>query len=87
MAQKIRKRTLKLSYKDQRELDDLPGRLEELEGEKNGILERMADQAFYRQDGSEIASTRERLKILESELEQTYRRWEELESLLEQGRS
>ncbi len=87
VAQKIRKRPLKLSYKDQRELDDLPGRLEELEGEKNGILERMADQAFYRQDGSEIASTRERLKILESELEQTYRRWEELESLLEQGRS
>jgi len=87
VAQKTRSRALKLSYKDQRELDGLPARLEELEGEKNGLLEQMADQAFYRKAGSEIAATRERLKLLESELEQAYRRWEELESMLEQGQS
>jgi len=85
VAQKNRSRALKLSYKDQRELDGLPAHLEELEGEKNGLLEQMADQAFYRQAGSGIAATQERLKILESELEQAYRRWEELESMLEQG--
>jgi len=87
VAQKKRMRALKLSYKDQRELDGLPGHLEELEGEKDRILEQMADQAFYRQGGSGIAATRERLKFLESELEQAYWRWEELESMLEQGRS
>ncbi len=87
VAQKNRSRTLKLSYKDQRELDGLPAHLEELEGEKNGLLEQMADQAFYRRAGSGIAATQERLKILESELEQAYRRWEELESMLEQGQS
>ena len=39
----------------------------------------MADPAFYRKDGSEIAQTKARLEALEHELALAYARWEALE--------
>ncbi len=70
----------KLGYKEQRELETLPKRIEELEEELVVIQGRMADPAFYQQDGDGIAAQKTRLSEVEAELEQAYGRWEELES-------
>jgi ATP-binding cassette subfamily F protein uup len=69
----------RLSYKDQRELDQLPQQIETLEAEIEDIHSRMSDPAFYQLAGDEIASTRKRLSSIEDELQAAYRRWEELE--------
>ena len=70
---------IKLSYKDQRELDQLPQRIEQLETDIDALHQHMADPAFYRQDGVQISEQKERLASLEAELEQVYARWEALE--------
>jgi ATP-binding cassette subfamily F protein uup len=41
----------------------------------------MADPAFYRKTGGEIAEARAQFEALELELASAYRRWEELEAL------
>jgi ATP-binding cassette subfamily F protein uup len=76
----------KLSYKEQRsleaqqrELAELPGRIESLEAEQHRLSARMADPAFYQQEGDEIARSAARLKELDEELKRVYFRWEELE--------
>jgi len=71
----------RLSHKDQRELERLPRQIETLEAGIEDIHKRMSDPAFYQLTGDEIASTRKRLSGMEDELQTTYRRWEELESL------
>jgi ATP-binding cassette subfamily F protein uup len=70
----------KLSYKDQRELDALPKKIEELDAELASAHAAVADPEFYQQDGAAIAEANQRLQELEQELEQAYARWEELES-------
>ncbi len=70
----------KLSYKDQRELDELPRRIEVLEEEQAALHARLADPAFYQQAGEAVAEVNARLKALEAELEQAYERWEALEA-------
>jgi ATP-binding cassette subfamily F protein uup len=69
----------KLSYKDRRELQALPERIESLEAEQAELHKRMADPAFYRENGSAIAEAKERLAAVESELEQAFEQWEALE--------
>lgn len=69
----------KLSYKDQRELDQLPQRIEQLETDIEALHQQMADPAFYRQDGAQISEHKEQLVSLEAELKQAYARWEILE--------
>jgi ABC transport system ATP-binding/permease protein len=69
----------KLSYKGQRELQALPERIESLEAEQAELHTRMADPAFYRENGSAVAEAMERLSTVESELEHAYERWEVLE--------
>ncbi len=69
----------KLSYKDQRELDQLPQQIEQLETDIDELHQQMADPAFYRQDGARISEQKEQLASLEAELAQVYARWEALE--------
>ena len=76
----------KPTYKEQRqieaqrgELAELPQRIECLEAEQHRLTARMADPAFYQQEGAEITRSANRLKELEEELRQAYLRWEELE--------
>ncbi len=69
----------RLSYKDQRELDQLPTRIEQLENDIAALHEQMADPAFYRSDSALISEQKARLAALETELEQVYARWEVLE--------
>jgi ATP-binding cassette subfamily F protein uup len=75
----------KLGYKDQRELEALPARIEDLEAAVAGIHGRMADPAFYQGSGTEISVIRDRLGALEAELAAAYARWEALEALKGRG--
>ncbi len=71
----------RLSYKEQRELETLPDKIESLEAEQSSLYERMADSDFYRQSGDEISLARERLETLKKELEACYEHWQHLDSL------
>jgi ATP-binding cassette subfamily F protein uup len=70
----------KLSYKDQRELDQLPARIEQLEAEVSDLHTRVADPAFYQQPADQITAVQRRLKDLEADLATAYDRWETLEA-------
>ncbi len=70
----------KLSYKDQRDLEQMPLRIEELEQQINAVQEIMGTAEFYQKDKDEITATQDELEKLEQELEQTFARWEALET-------
>ncbi|MCG6898242.1 MAG: ATP-binding cassette domain-containing protein [Thiocapsa sp.] len=70
----------KLSFKEARELAELPGRIEMLENTQSGLHQRLSDPAFYQASGDEVATVRAHLQDLESELEAAYARWEALEA-------
>ncbi|QDV14396.1 ABC transporter ATP-binding protein uup [Rosistilla oblonga] len=69
----------RLSYKQQRELDGLPAKIETLEGQIAEIHQTIADPSFYQGPGERIAEEQRKLKDLEQKLADTYARWEELE--------
>ncbi len=71
----------KLTYKDQRELEQLPARIEQLEAEVAALTEAMHDPAFYQRDGAAITAHTQRLTDTQAALDTAYARWEELESL------
>jgi ATP-binding cassette subfamily F protein uup len=77
----VREKRKKMSFKEQRELESLPGRIEALETEIKQLHEAMADPAFYKRDGAAIAQTNTRLAELESELAIVFERWEALEDV------
>jgi len=70
----------KLSYKDQRELDDLPQQIDALDAEQTQLQEAIGEPGFYQQDPEAVAATLARLEAVGEELEACYSRWEELES-------
>lgn len=70
----------KLSYKEKRELESIPEKIELMEQEWQQLHEKMADPKFYSIKGN-ILEARKRLKTLESELSEVYERWERLEGL------
>jgi ATP-binding cassette subfamily F protein uup len=72
-------RARRLTYKEQRELDALPQRIETLEASLGELHQLTADPAFYRKPAAEIIQTKSRLESLETEVAEAYRRWEELE--------
>jgi ATP-binding cassette subfamily F protein uup len=73
--------TRKLKYKEKQELEKLPAQIESVEAEIAGFHESMAQPDFYQQPGEVIASAQAKLTELQSNLDQMYARWEELESL------
>lgn len=77
-ARKPRSQT-KLSYKDQRELDRLPGEIESLEEEVQSLHAAMTDPGFFEQSPDAIRVTQERLKELEERHSEAMKRWEDLE--------
>jgi ATP-binding cassette subfamily F protein uup len=70
----------KLSYKDQRELDDLPARIEALETEQAQLHMTVNDAGFYQQSPGDISAALERLEVIARELEICYERWGILEA-------
>ncbi|NJM31606.1 MAG: ATP-binding cassette domain-containing protein [Limnobacter sp.] len=72
-------RVKKRSYKDQRELDTLPARIEALEKRQTELVALIGDPAFYNQPADEITQTQQELSKLETTLLQAYSRWTELD--------
>jgi ATP-binding cassette subfamily F protein uup len=68
----------RLTYKEQRELELLPGRIEELEAALVGAHEALADPDFYRRDAAAAAGVAQRAKELQEEIEVAFARWSEL---------
>ena len=70
----------KLSFKEQRELTELPGIIEKLDAEQAKILAEMADPAFFQKTPKEISQTKSQLEAIAEELKKAYERWEYLEA-------
>jgi ATP-binding cassette subfamily F protein uup len=69
----------KLSYKDQRELEALPARIEQLEADIAQLQASMNEASFYQQDKRAINAAQLRWQQLQTELQQAYARWEALD--------
>jgi len=72
---------VKLSFKDARELEQAPARIESLEAEQAELTERLSEPAFYKRPAAEQAKVHARLAALAAELEAVYARWYALEAL------
>jgi ATP-binding cassette subfamily F protein uup len=70
----------RLSYKDQRELELLPDRIEALEAEQAALQKEAGDPVLYRDHSARATVTLQRLEALARELEAAYARWDVLES-------
>ena len=65
----------KLSYKDQRELDQLPQHISALEAEQKTIHDALADGTLYSTDGAQAAALHAREGVIEEELMEALERW------------
>jgi ATP-binding cassette subfamily F protein uup len=74
-------RPRRMGFKEKRELDELPARIEALEADQQRIYALMASPTFYSSRGDEIAKVKQQLAALEKELHAAYARWVELETL------
>ena len=70
----------KLSYKEQRELEALPARIETLEAEQKVLAERMSLADFYTREAQQVAAAQARVAAIDDELLQALERWEALGS-------
>jgi len=73
----------KLSYKEKRELKQLPEQIEQLENRQSQLNTQIAQADFYKQDHDKVTSTLADLKQVNQELEQAYQRWEILDGMNE----
>lgn len=69
----------KLSYKEQRELDALPGAIETAEIELEALQTAIADPGFYQLPGEVTQAKLARMDALQAELDRLIERWAELE--------
>ena len=71
----------KLGFKDARELETLPQRIESLETQQSELLRKIAEPDFYQGAEQEVAMVLKTLSDLGTQLEQAYDRWAVLEEL------
>jgi ATP-binding cassette subfamily F protein uup len=71
----------KLSYKEERELEALPQRLEKMEAEQVELHRQLADPELYRKDALTIPRIQQRVAELEQEQKNAYTRWDALEAI------
>ena len=72
-------RTVKLSYKEQRELDALPDQIAALETEQTALAAQLSNPDIFR-DYEKAAALQQRAEAIETELLEKLERWEELEA-------
>ncbi len=70
----------KLSYKQQRELQQLPGLIEQLEAQQAEMERQIADPSFYQGERAQINQVLEQHGQLQAKLEALYLRWGDLEA-------
>ena len=69
----------KLSYNEQRELEQLPEKINLLEKKLGELQIKINDPAFYQQDKQIVQASLAELQKLETDLQTAYQRWEYLE--------
>ena len=70
----------KLSFKEQRELEQLPDRIAALEAEQGVLQNRLVDPAFYQGPPDAVRELQARLAALDAEIDAALARWESLEA-------
>jgi len=70
-----------LTFKEKREIEELPGLIESLETEREEIYKSLADPDFYRQAGNRIPESEARIRDIEKEIAAAYERWDILETI------
>ncbi|HLO76652.1 MAG TPA: ATP-binding cassette domain-containing protein [Magnetospirillum sp.] len=78
------KTATKLSYKDARELEELPGRMDKLHGEIAKLEAEINDPGLYARDRARFEKATARLDAARADLESAEERWLELETLREE---
>ena len=73
-------KTKKLSFKEQRELEELPELISDLEREQAEIGTKLADPDLYRQDPTAMQTLNARFAEIESLLLQSLEKWEQIEA-------
>ena len=71
----------KFLNREQKELDEIPSRIAELEIKQAELSERLADPALYQKKNGEFQRVEQELHSLHHTIEKTMARWEELEKL------
>ena len=70
----------KLSFKQQKELEEIPAKIEQLEAEQNAINLEIADVNIYREIPDKVKILQTRLAAIATEVESHMLRWEALEN-------
>jgi ATP-binding cassette subfamily F protein uup len=76
---------VKFLKKEQRELDELPARLDQWENEKHGLNTRLWEPDLYQKSPETVPKLKEDLAALEEKIRAGYARWEELENRRKAG--
>jgi ATP-binding cassette subfamily F protein uup len=79
------KQRVKLTFKEQRELDALPGEIEALEREQHALAVAMAVPDYHKLGAERIKADRERTVAIEQLLETKFERWAALEDKAKQA--
>ena len=72
----------KLLNKEREALATLPGKIEEMEAERDRITALMQETDYYRNSQNDPVGDQKKLERLENEILQSYERWEELDNLV-----
>ena len=70
----------KLGYREARELEQLPARIDALEAELAGLGAAMSEPGFYQRDPAQVAAHTRQLAQAQEALDQAYARWAELDA-------
>ncbi|MEB5476623.1 ATP-binding cassette domain-containing protein [Acinetobacter sp. ESL0695] len=81
-SDKSAQKKVKLSYKDQRELEQLPQEMEQLEAEQSELTEKLADGSWFVKDADAATKASQRLSEIEELLLEKLERWDTLENMV-----
>ena len=84
---RVKQQPKKLSYNEQRELDQLPQQIEHLETKVDSLLEKISASDFYSQEHDDTAPVLQEFAESQQELDQALERWTELEDRQQQYRA
>ncbi len=74
------KAATKLSFKEQKELDEIPAQIEKLEAEQTNINTQLADNDIYKTQAEKVKTLQTRLIEIENLLESLLAKWETLDA-------
>jgi ATP-binding cassette subfamily F protein uup len=75
-------RPRRATFKEKREHEQLPGTIERLEAEKQELHDAMSSPGYYRTPADEMARMKDRLTVMDAEIQRAYDRWAELEEIV-----